>query len=305
MPQKRITSKFSEAIDDFLLDRKAANRSPGTIEFYAEKLNKFMGFCYTHQVYKPQQITANTLRRYFLWLKDDVGHRPGGVHAHYRSVKAFVRWWALENDQMGHYRLFKRVKAPKVDIEILPTVSLDDVYAMIATCDDGWYGLRDRAIILVLLDTGVRASEFVSIDIEDVDWDTGATLIRKGKGRRDRTVFVGETAMQAVTQYLQERTSGPLWIIRTGGRLSYDGLRGVMTKCATRAGIDTPSLHSFRRAFALNMLRSGVDLETLRRLMGHTSLHVLMRYLALVDEDLKRAHAIASPVDRLQALIPL
>ena len=302
MMQNNGTTQLSIQIDNFLLDRKAANKSPKTIEFYSEKLDKFTKFCYSYNIYDPKQIDATHSRRFLIWLRDDEGHTPGGVHAYYRSVKVFVRWWALETDLTEYYRLFQRVKAPKVDLELLQPVSLFDVGAMLNICCDDWYGLRDQAMILVLLDTGVRAGEFLNFDISDIDFKNGSALVRKGKGSKDRTVFIGEVALQAVLDYLENRSSGPLWTIQVGSRLSYDGLRGVIAKCAAKAGIITPSLHSFRRAFAVNMLRNGVDLETLRRLMGHKTILVTQRYLALVNDDLKKAHDVASPVDTLKKL---
>ncbi|HET8685343.1 MAG TPA: tyrosine-type recombinase/integrase, partial [Methanosarcina sp.] len=80
--------------------------------------------------------------------------------------------------------------------------------------------------------------------------------------------------------------------------LTYGGLRGIITRRSKQVGISTPSLHSFRRAFAINMLRAGVDLVTLARLMGHTSLTVLQRYLKQIPDDLRIAHAKGSPVDQ-------
>ena len=89
-----------------------------------------------------------------------------------------------------------------------------------------------------------------------------------------------------------------LWVTRNGERLTYWGLRQIIRRRSFQAGVDTPSIHSFRRAFAVNMLRAGVDIFSLQKLMGHADLQVLRRYLALTTEDIARAHRIGSPVDR-------
>ncbi len=84
--------------------------------------------------------------------------------------------------------------------------------------------------------------------------------------------------------------------------MTYDGLRGILTRRAKLAGMEPPSAHDFRRAFALNMLRAGADISTVQRRMGHTSLTVLKRYLALTDQDTRAAHAKGSPVDLMNRL---
>jgi integrase/recombinase XerD len=88
-----------------------------------------------------------------------------------------------------------------------------------------------------------------------------------------------------------------LWVTDEGERLQYSGLRSIIVRRAKLSRVPTPSPHDFRRAFALNMLRAGVDLITLSRLMGHSSLAMLQRYLKQLPDDLREAHQRASPVD--------
>ena len=91
-----------------------------------------------------------------------------------------------------------------------------------------------------------------------------------------------------------------LWIAKHGDRLTYDGLRAILTRRAKLAGLkETPSPHDFRRAMAINYLRNGGDVFTLQLILGHKSLAVLRRYLALTERDTQEAHARYSPVDKL------
>jgi integrase/recombinase XerD len=150
------------------------------------------------------------------------------------------------------------------------------------------------------MDTGARAAEFVAIGIEDIEMTTGAVLIRHGKGRKPRTVFIGKKSRRAVRKWLRLRGTEPgaLWLNVHGERLTYWGLRQVMRRRGEQAGIDkTPSLHSFRRLFALSMLRNGTDIYSLQALMGHADLQMLRRYLAQTTQDLQEAHRRGSPVD--------
>lgn len=128
----------------------------------------------------------------------------------------------------------------------------------------------------------------------------GALHIREGKGGKSRVVFVGSKTMRELMRYLRGKPqTGPLFRTDEGQRLTYWGLRQLIRRRAEAAGVKPPSLHAFRRAFALMSLRAGMDIYSLQRLMGHSDLSVLRRYLAQTEQDLKSAHEKASPVDRL------
>jgi integrase/recombinase XerD len=174
---------------------------------------------------------------------------------------------------------------------------------MIKACPHNTFtGDRDAAILLCLLDTGARASEFLSINLNDINQARGDILIRQGKGRKPRTVYIGKLSKRALRRYLNHRRDGStaLWVThpRCGSeRVGYDGLRGILTRRAHEAGVEAPSLHDFRRAFALAMLRNGTDIFTLAKLMGHEGISVLQRYLKQTNLDTEEAHRRAGPVD--------
>jgi site-specific recombinase XerD len=285
----------------FLIDRKAQGSSKGTIEFYKCKLEVFDKYCESQLIQKVTEITPEIIRRFLLWL-DETGHNPGGIHACYRTVKVFLKWWEDELEPVGWSNPIKKVKAPKVGIEPLEPISIDTVTALIGTCERGsFYGERDKAIMYVLLDTGARASEFLNIQLDDLELTNGSILIRKGKDRKPRIVFIGSKSRKAIRSYLRQRRddSNSLWVSRSGEKLSYGGFRGLLRRRAKIIGIRQPSIHSFRRAFALQMLRNGADVFSLQRLMGHADLQILRRYLLQTDGDLKEAHTVGSPVDNI------
>ncbi|HVP22157.1 MAG TPA: site-specific integrase [Anaerolineaceae bacterium] len=185
-------------------------------------------------------------------------------------------------------------------LEPLEPVELDQVQAMIDKCEKGTFnGDRDRAILMALLDTGARASELLALDLDDVDQVNGAVLIRQGKGRKPRSVFSGQKTRKAVRSYLRHRhdNNAALLITDVWDRLTYWGLQMVIARIAKKAGVKTPSLHSFRRAFALNMLQAGADIYSIQKLMCHADLQVIRCYLKQTDGDLSAVHAKLSPVD--------
>ena len=170
---------------------------------------------------------------------------------------------------------------------------------MLDTCERNFTGIRDKAILLSLLDTGARAQELLDITLSDVNPISGKITIRQGKGGKYRAVFLGKASRKALRKYLQVRNAKNerLWITVTGDSLTYWGLREVIRRRAKKALVPVPGLHDFRRAFALECLRNGVDVYSLQKLMGHADLQVLRRYLAQTTEDIQRAHQQSSPVD--------
>jgi integrase/recombinase XerD len=283
----------------FMQDRKAQNMSPGTLYFYRMKLKLFTDYCEAQVVTLITEITPIIIRQYLLYLEEQ-GHNAGGIHACYRTVKTFLLWWENEIEPDDWKNPIRKVKAPKVGIEPLEPVSLDDISTMVDTCQKSTYlGERDKAILFCLLDTGARAQEFLDVNLEDINLVTGSMLIRQGKGRKPRTVFLGAKSRKAVRTYLKQRSdsNNALWVTESGERLTYSGLRGIVRRRAETAGLKEPSLHSFRRAFAINMLRAGVDIYSLQELMGHADLQVLRRYLKQTNEDIAQAHRVGSPVD--------
>lgn len=188
-----------------------------------------------------------------------------------------------------------------IPLEPLDPVRIETVKAMLETCKRGNLNdIRDRAILLVLLDTGIRLAEFLALNLEDVDPITGMILIRSGKGRKPRNVYLGDTSRRILRRYVKERKdyNPALWVSRFGQRLTESGLRMMLRRRAAAAGVSVPAPHDFRRAFALECWRAGIDILTLSKLMGHTSLQVLNRYLKQIGEDLELAAKRSSPVDR-------
>jgi len=127
-----------------------------------------------------------------------------------------------------------------------------------------------------------------------------------GKGQKQRTVRVSAKAHGAIVKMLGRRaevaSGGQLWAGRGGQPLGIHGLQTMLHRLSRRAGVMPCAPHRLRRTFALWCLRDGMDLHSLRMLMGHSTLDVLQRYLALAGEDIERAHKAHSPVDRLLAM---
>ncbi len=167
------------------------------------------------------------------------------------------------------------------------------------------WGLRDRAILLVLLDTGIRAGELSRLTREDANLETGEVRVaafgsaQKSKGRH---VYIGKAARAALWRYLATREGltpdAPLFITARGAPFNRYALHTLLARLGDRAGVADCHPHRFRHTFAIQYLRNGGDIFTLQRLLGHTELDMVRRYLALAQTDMAEAHQRASPVDR-------
>jgi len=299
--ENQIEKDLVRSFSQFLSDRQAQNLSDGTILFYQTKFKAFIKFIQPFRIDQVTDLTPQLIRDYLIHLEQK-NHNPGGIHAAFRSLKAFLNWYTKEYEPENWKNPIDRVKPPKVPIEILEPVQPEQALSMLATCNHkSILGLRDYAIILTLMDTGIRASELLSINRIDLNLKDGRIIIKKGKGKKFRIVFISNITRDAIQSYLKKRSDNLpfLWINKSISSLKYSGLRQIMRRRAKDANITTPSLHSFRRYFALQMLRSGVDVFSLQKLMGHSDIQILRRYLQQTEEDIRSAHKLGGPVDHL------
>jgi len=298
----RVDDYLLTWMEAFLIDRKASGVTSGTMHFYQIKLKLFSGYCESQTIKYVNQITPTFLRQYLLYI-EETGHNPGGRHAAYRTIRTFLYWYEEEVMLKDFLNPIRKVKAPIVPVKQIEPISIENISKLIKACEkDTFAGDRDTAILLCLLDTGARATEFLDINIEDVNQVTGDILIRQGKGRKPRYVYIGKQSRRALRKYLKQRTDAnpALWVTHPRSdldRIKYCGLRGIIRRRSLAAEIQMPSLHDFRRAFALSMLRNGTDVFTLAKLMGHEGITVLQRYLKQTNQDTEAAHRRAGPVD--------
>ena len=287
---------LTQDVTAFLVAKQAQGVSPRYLEFLRDELRFFGEFLADAGLDTVQSITAQAIRQYLIALGER--RNPGGVHCAFRAIKTFLRWYETEYQPEDWVNPIAKVKPPKLPQEALDAVPLADVKAMLATCDDTVVGRRDKAMLLVLLDTGLRASELCGLDLTDVNLSNGSVLVRSGKGGKAREVFLSAKTRRELNRYLRLRgdQAGPLFLTVQGGRFNRHGITSLLRRLAERAGVPAPGANDFRRAFAILSLRGGADLLTLQRLMGHSNLELLRRYAKQVEDDLAKVHAQSSPV---------
>lgn len=297
-PQTDGQAPLTGALDVYLLDCRARRLSARSVSFYEWQLGRAIVFLAGRGVNVLADMTPTHIRAYLVALQER-GLADNTVHAAARALRAWLNFCVRE--ELLTVSPMSKVKMPQRGKAILPALSAADVRALLEACKGN---RRDTAMVLCLLDSGLRAAEFVALNVADVDPITGAVKVRAGKGNKDRVSYVGARAHKALRRYLLDRPhaqpTDPLWVsLNTGDRLTRDGLRLALRRIGAAADVPHANPHTFRRTFALESLRAGMDLVRLAALMGHTDLAMLRRYLALVDSDLAQAHREHGPVDAL------
>lgn len=293
-----LISQWAQA---FLFDRKVSGFTPETVTNYRNKMKRFGLYCDQINISHIEQITPTILRGFLELLESD-GLTVIGRHGHYAALKTFLFWYEREVEPPGWTNPIRKVKPPKVPEAPIQPIPMPDVMQIINKCPSDLRGLRDKAIFLTLVDTGIRASELLQLDMDDLVMEQGSLLIRHGKGNKTRKVYLGKVGRKMLKRYLalREDDANALFIsVDDKARLTYSGLRWLVINRSKDADVKPRGVHTFRRLHALTMLRNGVDVITLSRLMGHSTSEVLKRYLAQTDEDLRVAHLKFSPVDHL------
>jgi len=294
-------SELENAFHLWLESMQARGLSPKSLTGYASEVGQFVRF-----LREPLNLTdldavqPHHIRKWLIYRQQH-GISNAQLHNDYRKPRTFWNWCLRES--LTTNNPFASVEKPKLQPTLKPALTPDEVEQILQACEGKeWTRLRDRALILLLLDTGLRIHEAHKMTVADAQRET--VLIR-GKGGKQRVVFLSHEVRLAIRRYLNAcpfapTGDAPLWWGKYGA-LTLHGLLEVIQKIGKRAGLPNHlGAHVFRRTFATWSLRSGIDLEHLRQLMGHSDYTVLRQYLALVETDLKRAHQQHSPLNNLR-----
>ena len=272
---------LAEARDEFLTDCQTRLK-PKTIHYYRWGCNLLIAWLHEQRgIEDLAGVTAPLLREYMLGLKAR-GLQSSSVRAAVRLARCWFLFLEAE-DLLPGKNPTHRVKMPKVPRRILPALSQADVRAILTAAQHTPTPERDQAIIFVLVDSGVRASELCGLTWGDVDLISGRVFIRAGKGDKDRYTFLGARAQQALAAYRATLAhAGPRDAVfqRAGqrfadGGLRYEGLKRLLRRLGAAAGVVNCHAHAFRRSFAVEMKRSGADSVLIARIMGHSGVVML------------------------------
>ena len=289
-----------DLIRGFLLALGAGGRKPRTLFIYEDSIRKLSDFSREHSFPSLVTMDRNAIRHWLASLHQQ-GNKPATVSIRYRSLNRFFRWCVSEGERddnpMDH------VDPPIIPSEIQPYYQPNDVETVIKSIGRSTpYNLRDAAVVMILFDTGVRASELCGMKSDDMDW-RDKTILVTGKASKQRRVSIGNNSAMAIERYLRKRRTKSDWLWLGSGNkpLTTNGLRMMLQRRFKEAGIKFRGAHAFRRGFAMEYLASGGQEGDLKELGGWQDYAMVSRYAkANAGERAIKAHKKLSPGDKLK-----
>jgi integrase/recombinase XerD len=289
-------------IQAFLLDRQAKECLPNTLIFYQNELKTFQRLCEAHGIAEMEKLTPTVIRACIVDLQS---HRnKGGISAFGKAIRAFLNWFE-EEDELPDWKnpIHKIKKIGEQNRQAIPGITPEEIQKLINVCGKKRMGIRNRAILFFLFDTGIRVTEMCNLKIKDVNLQTGQVNILSGKGGFSGVVFISTKCKRELLKYLRHRLKtqpgDPLFQSNLGNHLTRRGVDTMLASLCQRAGIPKRSAHDFRRAFTKAALLK-TDVVTTARLLRHKDTSLVMRYAHQDTEDLHKAHQLLSPADTLK-----
>lgn len=315
-PREKVISdtltvaSFQEGKKLFLLNCRVKNLSKGTVAWYGKKLDDFENFLLANYggVVLPG-ITADALRDFICHMqKKENGRDKSKMLSTYtiagtvRVLRVFFHFLSEEGYLSSDP--CEKIQIPKVQKKIIKPLSETEIQCLLSLPDVSTFtGLRDYLIMLIFLDTGLRLSELVGLKVCDVDWERYAFKVL-GKGNKEREVPFGAHVARALIKFLRRREKVAaacenIFVSQHGRVLHTRHVQSIIYQYGRRAGIENLHPHKFRHTTALQWIKSGGDVLSLQRMLGHSSLDMVKHYVFLASGDVTMKHRQFGLVDKM------
>lgn len=309
--------------EDFLLTKRSAGCSKNTIDWYRSNLTLYRRWLADSGA-EPvlRTFTADSVRRFIVHLQERrvkfernhlrrIVKEPLSTHTifgYVATLKVFAVWLAAEGYTAEN--VLRDVPQPRKRKTVIAALNQDEIRKLLAQVPKHTaIGTRDRAILITLLDTGLRASELCDLQVRDVRLDDGYLKVL-GKGDKERIVPIGANATRAVLRYQEFFRPEParpsvenMFLSVHAEPLTPLALREMVTRWGKKAGLKI-NVHKLRHSFALQYLLAGGDAFSLQKILGHTTMEMTRNYVNMLSEHLVEQHRLYSPMDRLRASAP-
>lgn len=291
-------SPLAEAVAAFLRHREATGCTATTLRTYSAGLEAFRR---SVGVSDPTDFTPAVIEGYLTVLR--VRMKPISAHRHYRTLRTFCRWCACTDRLPADPMDGMTMRLPKT----LPRVPGDeDIRRLLAACAQTPEGRRNRALIALAADAGLRKEELRRLRIGDLDLATRMVRVHAGKGQKDGVTFFGEATASLLRSWLvmhpDPRPAAFIMVSREGVLLGPWAPVRILYRLSKRAGLSAKiGPHALRHYAATALLRRTGDLELVRRVLRHSTLAMALRYATLTQTEIAAKFERASPLDHLWA----
>lgn len=312
-------------IDDYERDLRRRDISPKTIRNYRQVLGLAARF-WDARLGRPATLDDLTVREGEAFLdhllargkldrcRRGVGGAPlspESLRTYIRALKVFSSWLVAPKQRYTSENRLALLAMPKRSATYKQPLEPQEVQALIDACDTGTvWGTRDLAILLTYLDGGLRAMDLAYLQVGHVDLEHGRLFIAASKGRKSRTVTIGDHTKRILRRYafLRDATLGvksgpeaPFFLNKLHKAFGYDGLRTLLVRLKRQAGVERAFLHLLRHTSAVRTLEvPGSDLVTLQEKLGHSDITTTRRYIHMTTATLSERQRAFSPIDHLR-----
>lgn len=291
-----LTPTAAVALDDFIVSRQAAGRSPATCEFYRYALARFFAFC-------PWPPHRGEIEAFFLSLRQQE-LSDATIYSYHRALHVFLAW-AVRRGQLDTNPL-DDLPSPTPPDPMPRAIPKDTLRRLFETIDahaasGGWLAARDHAMFRVIYAGGLRASEAANLRVRDVNIERGSVIVL-GKGKKHREVFLGEKTAGILARWLALLHPGCAWcwpsaLLLTGPRpITRGGINHALHTWCDRAGVPRFRVHDLRHSYCVHALQARIPAREVSDQAGHSDVAFTLRvYGKTSDEDRRQSHMERGP----------
>jgi len=299
------------ALQDFIDDREFKNLSPKTIIGYKDILGQFVNYCNDNGLVNVQDITQNTIKKYLMYCKNELGNNPTSLNHKLNRLNAFLNY--LVEIEVLDKNPAKKVQRVKEDIRIevftdYHIKQMLNYYRRIKQREKAFYAYRDYSIIVTFISTGIRLSELCSLKWSDINFKDKSISVYSTKTRKNETIPATDKLIKELASYKVyceqefQKLNSHVYTNRLNQPLTTNAVQNVFKRLAKVMNFKDVRLtaHTFRHSFCQRCIQSGMSTFAVQRLMRHSSIKMTEKYAAMWGNDLREQNDKHNPLNELE-----
>ena len=272
-----------EAVEDFVTDLKLRGYSDHTVKAYRLTVKNALKHCKKH--YK--EVNTLDLKKFLIFLQNEKECSFKTISRHLNALRSFFGYHEMD--------IAEKIQPPRVEKSLPVFLNQEEIEKLLESI----FNERDLIIIRFLYASGLRVSELVNLNRDDIEGNM--VRVHSGKGKKDRVTYVDDGTLELIEEYLNKRKdkNSALFVNMRGKRLTERSIENIIKKHAKRAGIKkkvTP--HTLRHTFATHLLQNNANIVVIQRLLGHASLATTQIYTHVTDEYKKETYLNSHPLSK-------